>query len=67
MNEIWIWILLFLLVFGIAALPNWRHRRGRGTHRRRRKWPYAPALAAMTAFMIIVALAWFGFIAIALG
>ena len=66
MEDVWIWVLIFVLVFGIAALPNWRHTRGRWPYRRGGGWAYAPALTAITIFMIIVGLAWFGFIAIAL-
>lgn len=65
MEDVWVWILLFLLVFGFAALPNWRHTKGRWPYHRQGAWSYVPAVTAIGAFIIVVGLAWFGFIVIA--
>jgi len=65
MEALWFWIIVFLVILGIASAPGWGYTRDRWPYSQGGRYRYYPAVGAALAVVLILLFFWLGLIAIA--
>lgn len=62
MEYVWFWIVLFLLLVAVLALPTWPYTRERGVYARGGMWPYGPSALVAGLLILLGVIFWLGLI-----